>query len=661
MEQQAKIEYTSQSSEPHTAKDSTSTVVAKGSSRTKTFIYTFLLSLIIGSIINYSRPPVYQSSATLLTSAATAVDQSSGEVDLQHVTIQKQKLLGVELLTETVSRIKDLENELEFSRLSLSDIRTMLTVEPIEETNLLNMSAKGSTAEVLPVVINTWIDVYLEARALSVKNAADDTVGRINNELIELDDKVVLTRKELDAFRIEHDISSIVREENELPATLVKLTEAYNDANEEVLKSKAKLDAVNQAIANGQAVVPKLEQTSLSDMEKELRELKATLAEFDKHFTRDYLQYKGSLKYIPKQIKDLRQQIRQKRKLGKSIVKTEASQDYYAAKQVVGKIREQLDEHKIKTTNFTALFSRHQKYVDDLESMELMARETKDRLTNIESKQFDKYPQVDVVERASVNKQAISPNYSMGLLTVLASSLFLAFFMAWLRDYLKQGQVKVDEGSSDFPMASWAGQAQKREVNAAVHQESKHNLEQNSQNELTQISTHQKLTDSDISVLLANGDKNTRQLILLILSGLTLKEISNLSLSQINSEFTAIKLSGKFSRDSQLGRVLKDTLTVSLNDGVLWDQQASLSIEEINAMLYCSAVDIGLENLDGTLAETIRQSYIIYLVEQGLRLTALTRVVGHLSPIELAGYAVFSPAGTGSDIEQVQLIHPLCN
>ncbi len=658
MEQQAKIEHLSQPNESTIEEDSS--LIREGNSRTKTFIYTFLLSLIVGTIINYSRPPVYLSSATLLTSAATAVDQISGEVDLQNVTIQKQKLLGVELLTETLSRIKSLEeNDLELSNISLADVRTMLKVEPIEETNLLSMSAKGSTPEVLPVVINTWIDVYLEARALSVKNAADDTVGRIKSELSELEHKIIQTRKELDAFRIENDISSIIREENELPATLIKLTEAYNNANEEVLKSKAKLDAVNQAIASGQAVVPKLEQTSLSDLERELRELKATLAEFDKHFTRDYLQYKGSMKYIPEQIKKLTQQIRQKRKLGKSIVKTEASQEYYAAKQVVEKIREQLDEHKIKATNFTALFSKHQKLVDDLESMDLMARETKDRLTNIQSKQFDKYPQVDVVERASINRQAISPNYNTGLLTVLASSLFLAFFMAWLRDYLMQGQAKTDEEKTNFPEADLVDQAHQNVV--SMPQERRHNIKHNRQNELTQILTHQKLTNSDLDVLLVNGDKNTQQLILLVLSGLTLEEISNLGLLQIRNEATMIRLLGNNPRDIPVGKALRERLKESLENGELWEHQHRISIEEMNAMLYCSAVDIGLDSLDGTLAETLRQSYIIYLVEQGLRLTSLTHVVGHLSPLELAGYAVFSPAGGGCDIGQIELIHPLCN
>jgi len=657
MKQQAEAKYISQENQAYSVADSS--VPNKGHSRIRLFVVSFIVSLIIGLVINYSRPAVYQSSATLLTSAATDVDQRSREVDLQHVTIQKKKLLDSELLTETLAKIKHLEHSSDLSTLTLVDIRNMLKVEPIEETNLLNMSAQGPNAEILPVVINSWVDVYLGLRAQSVTNAANDTVQRVKDELVELDTNIEKTRKEIDVFRKEHDISSISREENELPATLISLTEAFNDASQEVLQSKAKLDAINQAIANGQAVVPKFEQTSLSELEKEYRELTAQLAEFDKNFTRDYLQYKATMKHIPEQIKKLKQQIKQKREIGKGIVWTEANQAYFAAKQVVEKIRLQLDEHKTNASNFTTLFSKHQKLMDDLESMEIIARETQDRLLKLESKQFEKYPQVDVVNRASVNSQAISPDYMLGLLIALITALFLAFFTVWFRGYLLKDSEGEVQSSFDFPLASMLGQTPQYD---AITSEPDHRIiEQKNQNGLPQIPRYQKITDSDIQLLLTHADNNTQQLILLLMSGLNLEEIQGLNFEQMSSEPAVIHLSGKLQRTVPVGQVLQGRLDLALHNDTLWDQHLTLSLEEMQAMLYCSAVDFGLTYLDSTLAETLRQSYIIYLVEQGLRLTSLAEVVGYLSPVELAGYAVFSPAGGGINVDQVQLIHPVCN
>ncbi|MCK5122407.1 MAG: integrase, partial [Methylococcales bacterium] len=603
--------------------------------------------------LNYARPAVYQSSATLLTFAATAVDQNSGDVDFQHVTIQKQKLLSFELLSAVLSKIKSQGK----SNLTLTDIRNMLRVEAIENTNLLEMVANGGEPEILPLVINTWIDVYLDVRALSVKNSAHNTVELVKSELLELDAKIEQTAKELDQFRKEHDISSIVREENELPATLRSLTQALNKAKEELVKSKARLDAINIAIAKNQTVVPKQEQRSLSQLEKRHQELTEKLTEFDRRFTRDHFKFRSSLKVIPEQIKQLEREIREKQKTGKSMVWTEASQNYHAAKQVVSEMRQQLDAYKDKATNFSTLFAKHQKLVADLESFELINRETRERLLKIESKQFEKYPQVDVVERAGVNRQAVSPDYNIGALIVLIISLVLAFLMVWFNDFLMRG--KENQSTINFPITAWFGNT---EAHQGIAQQSATNeIEQHSQNGLAYLQTYQKLAVDEVQVLLKHADNKTQQLILLLLSGVTLNEISGLTIEQINSDGSMIRLEGTSPRDIQVGERLQVLLIKSTQGGFLWGVQDDVFVVDLNAMLYCCEVDAGLIREAGLLAETLRQTYVIYLVEQGIRLALLDKIIGYQSPLELAGYAEYSPSAGGCEIENIQPIYPACS
>ncbi len=652
MKQQPKIEYFSQ---PNVQYATESPVLGDEAfpMRFKIFVFSFLFCLFFGLIVNYARPAVYQSSATLLTLAATAVDQNSSDVDFQHVTIQRQKLLGFELLSAVLSRIKSQGEK----NLTLTDIRNMLRVEAIENTNLLEMVAKGGDPEILPLVINTWIDVYLDVRALSVKKSAQNTVELVKSELIELGAKIAQTEKELDQFRKANDIHSMEREENELPATLQSLTQALNNANEERVKSKAKLDAINMAIANGQTVVPEQEQRSLSQLEKRHQELTEKMAEFDKRFTRDYLEFQPSLKFIPEQIKQLEHDIAEQRKRGKSIVWTEASQNYHAARQVVAEIRQQLDAHKAKATNFSALFSKHQKLVADLEAFELINRETRERLLKIESKQFDKYPQVDVVERASINRQAISPDYNIGALFVLIMSLVLAFLVVWFTDFLMRGQEK--KSTFNFPISAWFTNAEHHE--AITQQRATEVIEQQKQNGLSHLPKYEKLSVDDIQILLKHADKKTRQLILLLLSGLTVSEISALSIEQIKHQGSIIQLGGVSSRDVTVGKRLQMLLIESIQAGFLWGLQEDISVEYLNAMLYCCEVDVGLIPEDGLLAETLRQTYVIYLVEQGIRLSLLDCIVGYQSPLELAGYAEYSPSAGGCEIEDILLIYPGCD
>ncbi|WP_157199231.1 hypothetical protein [Methylomonas koyamae] len=49
----------------------------------------------------FLQPPVYQSQALVLTTAAGEIDQAHAAADLEHVNIQKQVLLGQNVLETT--------------------------------------------------------------------------------------------------------------------------------------------------------------------------------------------------------------------------------------------------------------------------------------------------------------------------------------------------------------------------------------------------------------------------------------------------------------------------------------------------------------------------------------------------------------------------------
>ena len=85
---------------------------------------------------------------------------------------------------------------------------------------------------------------------------------------------------------------------------------------------------------------------------------------------------------------------------GKSVVLTEAENNYAAAQQTVREIRTQLAEQKKQAAAFTAKFAEHDALKTDLEGLEQLYRETQERLVQIETSQKEKYPQVTVIDRA---------------------------------------------------------------------------------------------------------------------------------------------------------------------------------------------------------------------------------------------------------------------
>ena len=238
------------------------------------FLTAFLVCAVVSLSYVFARPAVYQSYATLLTVAKTAIDLPSNDADIQHVAIQQQILLGSELLTETARRLPSIHRD---AGLSAGGIREILDVRPVADTNLVEMVAQGPDPEILPLLINTWIDVYLDARAKEVSRLLGDTTQVLHQELSALSVKINAKRVELDRFRRTNDISSIEREENEALARLKGLNESLNLASEEEVKTKARLDAINKAIARGQAVVPQEDTRTLSLLESRAQELREEL------------------------------------------------------------------------------------------------------------------------------------------------------------------------------------------------------------------------------------------------------------------------------------------------------------------------------------------------------------------------------------------------
>jgi polysaccharide biosynthesis transport protein len=625
------------------------------SHRFSIFVIVFLISAVISLAYNFSRPAIYRSSATLLTSAMTAIDRESTAADIQHVAIQKQILLGHELVAKTLSRLKASTTSDALLELKPADIQNFLNVEPLAETNLVEIRAEGTDPEFLPQLINTWIDVYLDARAEEVEKLTTDTTSIIEGELKGLTEKINSARTELEAFRRANDITSTGRDENEPLARLNGLNESLNKASDEEVKAKANLDTIKSAISRDQAVVPDQEQGSLQNLEKRLQELQEKLADFDKRFTRDYLDKQPALKIIPEQIKKLEAEIKNKREYGKKIVLTEAENNYAAAQQTVKEIRAQLDEHKKQAAAFTSKFTEHEALKTDLEGFEKLYRETQERLIQIQTSHKEKYPQVTVINRAYLSMDPIRPNYSRDALIALASSLLSGIFVVWIFDYLTRKQEQPSPITlSGIHIYSPAGADSLNYQQTAVQP-----LEQRPKNALASP-LYRELSVHQLRILLEASNLKSKQVISLLLSGLTLDEAASLKADQIDLEKAVITVTGSVPRTLTIKRALK-ALFAQSSDRPVWDADKPASSDDLAAALLCAAVDSGLPNPGEINAEAIRHSYIAYLVRQGLRLSDLEQITGYLELSVISSYSSYSPPQQGRGIDEIELLHPALN
>lgn len=616
------------------------------SRRVLLFLVVFLVSASGGLAYNFSRPPIYRSNATLLTSAMNAIDQVKSETDIQHVAIQKHILLGQDLLEASLQKLNSIYPQ---HQLSLLDVRRMLQVKTLQETNLVEMSAEGNDADVLPLLINSWIDVYLEARAAEVENQKGDTTDRLKTELTGLEQKIAVARKALDEFRKKNDISSTDRNENTALARLSGLTAALNKASEEEIKAKARLTAVKAAIQRGDAVVPQQEQPGLDQLERRLQQLQEKLTQLDKQYTRDYMALHPSMKSIPLEIEKLKQAIENKQQFGKNIVVTETEQSYAAATQAVIEIRNQLNEHKHLAAAFTDRFTKHQSLQHDLEGLEKLYRDMQERLVQIETKQVEKYPQVHVVERAFLNKDPISPKYQRDALIIVMASLLLALLSVWILDYLTHHpKTETAPGltlSGIHLYKDFGNQA------PMLSQNDRGQLAQ-SQNLALAAPLQREISDFELKALMNSANATGKQLMYLLLNGVNLDEAYSLTYPE--SGF--IKLEGAVPRNISVNSLLETTGTETFP---AWNPDKMTSVEDFARVITLAAIDSGVAHPEEINADAIRHTYIVYLVRQGLRLTSLEQLVGYISNETLLSYASYSPPRAGCGVEEINRVHPV--
>lgn len=626
------------------------------SKRLKIFIIAFSACALIMLSYVFSRPAIYLSYATLLTVAKTAIDQRSSDADIQHVAIQRQILFGAELLAETAKRLQSHDEPKDnASNLTVADIRNMLDVRSVVDTNLVEMVAEGSDPGILPVLINTWIDVYLEARADEVARTIGATAQILQDELTELSKKINTKRTELEHFRENNHIISMGREENEALARLKGLNDSLNKASEEEVKAKARLDSIKQAIARGQAVVPREDSQTLSQLEKRAQELREELEELERHFTREYMALTPSLKVIPEKLANLQAEIDRMRKTGQAIVVSEAEQDYVAARQATQVVREQLDEHRRKAAEFTARFAEHEALKGDLEGMEQLFRETQERLLQIEARYTGKYPQVDVVEWAFLPHHPIRPNYLRDALIAIIGAVLFGLFCVWIIEFLtRKEREKLAINLSGIHV--YSNENPSREVINQL-QFSQETLGQSPQYALRQPLI-KEIAAEQINALVKAANSKEQQLLALLLSGLTLEEIATLQAEDIDLEHDELVIAGASPRRVPLNPLLK----MRLHEGgfcLVNPSRETLSQADLGALLTCTIVDAGLPVTEDISAASLRHTYIAYLVRQGLRLAELEKVVGYIAPAELSTYSIYAPIGSKRGIHEVNLFYPL--
>jgi succinoglycan biosynthesis transport protein ExoP len=612
------------------------------SHRARIFLAVFLICLGVGQTFNFLRPAVYRSSATVLTVAQPAVDTNTQvtDLDLQHVAVQRQLLLGQPLLERTLERLRAGGQAAHFGVESVDDFRASLAVSPVPSTHLVELSADGPRPDLLPVLVNAWIESYLSYRQQAVREELGDTMDALDAQLKELDDQLRDSRSALERFRSEHGILSEGRTENRAHAKLLGLNQALSQAREREVEALSQLQSVKEAIDRGEPLVPDSEKSALGQMQLEAAELRDRLKDYEQRYTRQYRFVEPEFDNLPQRLQELERRIARSIEQGGRLLLTESEQALRSARSALAELERRMQAHRAEATEFTARFAEYEAMRKDLEALETLHRDTAQRRAELESRSLEKYPQVRVVDWAYKPLEPMHPDYLRDALWVLLGAGLLGVLAVWLVEYLRRSPQTESRPGTLAGVRIFADRPA-----AALPTQPSAPLATRTPGGVLSPPAVRELTRPEIQALWEAADDSGRLLLGLLLAGLSLEEAAQATRADLEPDDNLLRVAGR-------RLPLAPTVTA-----LLGDEPAVAG--ELAADLKLLAHDAGLPFPDQVDPSSLRHTYILYLVRQGARLRELERVVGPVPASQLTAYSPYSPQGPGKPLADLELLYPL--
>ncbi len=585
-------------------------------------------------------------------------DQSDNETsDTQHIAVQSQILTDRRLLKQVRQRLNKIDTSSDALQLSTSDLSHMLSVTSVSDANLIELNADGPNPSILPQVVNTWIELYKETRAENLNQSTGAAIATLNDQIETLESNITDKRKQLDTFRQQTDILSDERGENQVLARLKGLNDSLNAAEDEELQTKARLEVVRTAIAEGKPVF--LENSSdndnrLATLEEAAQLLRERLATLEQQYTPEYIQLVPDLKAVADQLKVIEQKIAKLGQNDQELILSDATQTYTAAKQKASDLRQQMEEHKVIARQFTTQFSQHEAYQSELQGLEEQYQSSKNKVLQAKIKLHQKYPQLEVVRAAFLPDQASAPDYLRDAGIILGGALLLALVAVLLIEFLSPEPQLSSSGItlSGIHMYPDPQTGQLPLTTPQVAQLNNPGIVPS-----LEMPAPRELGPNELAELWQHAPAKGKQLIAMLLSGIHLDEAVALSEQHFNLEDDTVLVPGKFVRTLSLSPSLRELISASGN-APLW-QNSEITAEDLSAFLGCLAADADIQNHEEIDATALHHTYLCFLVRQGARLSELESIIGYLSPPSLNLYRKFSPPGPGRPLDDLDVVFPI--
>lgn len=613
----------------------------------------------------YTRPPEYRAVARLQISPAAVVTQPTEAKDTPAVaTDTKSFLTEVQVLTsrpllqDVLERLEHGEGLPDLGSDPVTSAQRMLRAEPVESTQVVQLSAEGPQPGFVARLVNTVTEAYRYHVANSYKSLASTTYSDVGDELRTLEREVSAKRDAINAFRNRYDIVSMEHKENDVLANIEGLSQTYTDANERVAKAQGHLQALRNSIAAGKAVIRAKDDPTIADLEQRVSALREQWHDLGRRYTPTYLALDADAKSLRARLENLEEQLKTQHAASERAAFSEAQEDLAAAQAAVERLRNDIADNQKQAQEFATHLNEYKALREDLDHIEGMHRTALDRLAKLQASERERAPRVDLLEAAAPSYEPWRPNYRLDAALSVGGSLVLGLFAAWFADFIAGPSLSPTMLVQQAWVPAFLGSEPAREPRRLAAPEIAR-LE-------APESSPRELTDAEVAALVTGAtDEDVRLVVIPLLMGLNAQELVALRWDDIDLDAGVIHLGGESARVITLQEPLRNVIVERSHrrpDGagtVLHDRQGGgLVIEEVRRLVFYAADDAGLDCSHEVTPDVLRYTYLCFLLRQGIRPADLGRIVGHIPQDELIAYMQRHSPAVRLPFEQIERLLP---
>lgn len=618
------------------------------------FLTVLIVAAGIGTAAVYSRTPVYRASASVLTVKPKAVNAHSAEADIEHVAIQERQLLGENLLGRLTARLGD-----EAAAPTVTQLRGMLSIVPVPETNLLELRAEGSDPQQLQRVVNGWAEAYEDYRAEEIATATGRTTAELEEQQARLDEKIAEVREQLAEFRRVNQIVGLERGDNRALASLQGLNQSLNRAREQLVDAQGHQAALLDADSRGETVAPDSQKGRLAELRLAVKRNQGRLEELEKKYTRIYIERDTKLKDVPGQVESSRRELAEALQVARQMAFEDAAQAVKRAQATVQRLQQQLVETQDQVQVFNDSYKEFSALEEKLVTLQQLQTENTEQLARIQVMNLEKFPPIQIVDHAGVPGTPIRPDYRRDLGLVLGMALLLALFCTWLVDYLN-GRPRSRRDAPRFDVNIYnAPAAPALDVTPANPQlaQAQHRESVLSAPQHRALPTlPRELSGTQVQALLDAGEPDTNAHVALLLCGVSPYELPLLHRDSFDDATCSVMPGGTNARriDIAPGAWRRIQPMLAHIDQPL----GRLSIAELDRRLAGSAHTNRIDAPTAVNALTLWHTYVMHLVRQGIDPADLQARVGTIPPDMLDSLLHHAPPGGSRETAQVDFEYP---